>query len=216
LIAAITAFVSRQIIRRKRPVALALRAARAVHWAQSQHRHAIDLGEDRRNVLEIAIDRLQQHATPDPTHAHFRARHAKFLWQTHRLTLMYTIPGRVSIQGRQATRQKSGPLISKGNFGEFGVHRVSAIIGASPLMLGRLDGNGTTSSETKMPSASVATGSTAPRVPPHSRGWMHILRFFRCPPSVRLFAYLSDCEGPPIAAGRSHRCCGGTRNIHDP
>jgi hypothetical protein len=48
--------------------------------------HAIDLGEDRRNVLNIAIDRRQQHATPDRTHAHFGACHAKFLWQTHRLT----------------------------------------------------------------------------------------------------------------------------------
>jgi hypothetical protein len=37
-------------------------------------------------------------------------------------------------------------------------------------MLGRLDGNGTTGSATKIPSASLATGSTAHRVPLHLRG----------------------------------------------
>jgi len=37
-------------------------------------------------------------------------------------------------------------------------------------MLGRLDGNGATASETKIPSASLVTGSTAHWVPLHLRG----------------------------------------------
>src|SRR5262249_55802551 len=85
LIAAITAFVSRQIIPQRTRAGAAWRLLGAPFRQEVRAAQPIDLRENRFDVPDVALDRLQQHATPHSAHAHLGAGHPKFLRQPHGL-----------------------------------------------------------------------------------------------------------------------------------